>query len=89
MTYSIYEVFPNHENPAIIRVASLEGIVGPIVHVWSLSFDRLIFLEGSTLKIWDYKADTWGHWRVSQNFEQVFSLAALFLHPDQQFGHVL
>jgi hypothetical protein len=86
-SFSIYEVFPNHQNPGINKIASLDGIRELDVHFWSLSFDCLIFLEGSILKIWDYKADTWGHWKVNQRFEQVFSLS-LFLHSDRRFGHV-
>ncbi|KIM37049.1 hypothetical protein M413DRAFT_448764 [Hebeloma cylindrosporum] len=70
-TYTIYEVFPNHENPQIVKVASLKGILESYVRFWSLSFDRLVFLEGSILKIWDYKADTWGHWKVTQFYEQI------------------
>ena len=88
-SFSIYEVFPNHQNPGINKIASLDGILESDVHFWSLSFDRLIFLEGSILKIWDYKADTWGHWKVSQSFEQVFSLSSLLLHSDRQFWHLL
>jgi len=80
-TYSIYEVFPNHKNPRIIKIASVEGILGSDVGLISLSFDRLVFLEESILKVWDYKADTWGHWEVDgERFEQVFSLASSFLH---------
>lgn len=90
-SYSIYEVFPNHQNPGINKIASLDGILDSDVHFWSLSFNRLIFLEESILKIWDYIADTWGHWKVDQNFEQVFSLASLYLRSesDQRFGHLL
>jgi hypothetical protein len=89
-SFSIYEVFPNHQNPEINKIASLDGILESDVHFWSLSFDRLIFLEGLILKIWDYGADTWGHWKVVQGLElkQVFSLSSLFLHSDRRFGHL-
>jgi len=87
-SFSIYEVFPNHQNPGINKIASLDGISELDVHFWSLSFDRLIFLEGSILKIWDYKADTWAHWKVNQSFEQVFSISPLFVHFNRRFGHL-
>ena len=89
-SFSIYEVFPNHQNPEINKIASLDVILESDVRFWSLSFDRLIFLEGSILKIWDYGADTWGHWKVVKglDLEQVFSLSSLFLHSDRRFGHL-
>ncbi|KAF8957845.1 hypothetical protein BDZ97DRAFT_1844326 [Flammula alnicola] len=38
---------------------------------FSLSDDRLIFVQDSVVKIWDYKAEAWASWTIEGEFHQI------------------
>lgn len=67
----IYEIYPQSIHPKLELIARLSPINTDDICFYSLSGDRLVFLEGSVLKIWDYIQHSWASWTVEKNYDQV------------------
>lgn len=69
----IYEIYPQSADPQLELIARLDpaSFTHDVVF-YSLSADRLIFVLGSVLKIWDYKLNAWASWSVEhEDYDQV------------------
>ncbi|KDR79805.1 hypothetical protein GALMADRAFT_208115 [Galerina marginata CBS 339.88] len=69
-TFLVYEIYPQSENPQLRKIAELQKS-GENISFFCHSLDRLVFLQGATLNIWDYKADAWASWTVPGDYDQI------------------
>ncbi|KAF8802291.1 hypothetical protein BYT27DRAFT_7173508 [Phlegmacium glaucopus] len=70
--YEIYEIYPESTSPQIAQIAHTHVPTSSSSLIfYSLSYDRLIFLHGNMLTVWDYKANTWGRWSFEGDYCQI------------------
>ncbi|KAH9478212.1 hypothetical protein JR316_0008665 [Psilocybe cubensis] len=67
----IYEIYPQNVNPKLELIARLNHVNTDEINFFSLSRNRLIFMEGSILKIWHYTKNSWAHWTVEKDYYQI------------------
>lgn len=74
LRFTILRIYPSDELPSLQQIAELDlpqlfGVLG--LSFCSLSGNKVIFLLGSTLNVWDYAEDAWASIRVPSDYEQV------------------
>ncbi|KAF8156063.1 hypothetical protein B0H34DRAFT_519878 [Crassisporium funariophilum] len=68
---SIFEIYPASDKPRILRIAYHQIPHRYCMNRYSLSGDRLILFERTTLAVWDYKADLWAYWSIDADQQQI------------------
>lgn len=74
LRFTIFRIYPSDQLPSLKQIAELD-VPTPLdikgASYCSLSINKVIFLLGSTLNVWDYAEDAWASIHVPSNYEQV------------------
>ena len=71
--FTIFRIYPSDEVPSLQQIAQVEASYPSQTRLsfCSLSGNRVIYLLGSTLNVWDYAEDAWASIQVPTDYQQV------------------
>ncbi len=65
--FSIFRIYPDDEDPVLLKIAETDSDI--MTFDYSLLGNKLIYLQGPTLNVWDFKEDAWACIEVPDDIE--------------------
>lgn len=67
----MYETFPLEDQPTLNEIALLGVDSTAATFAPRLAGDRVVFLDGNIIKVWDFVNDLWAEWDTQKDFLNV------------------
>ena len=70
-SYEVFEIFPSQPDPQLVSIARLSVLSEYYLDFTSVVGNRLVFLYGPLVKIWDFVTKGWASWDAGDSSNQV------------------